>query len=79
MLLKGARIAGFPTDLWTCPRVVKVIQKQFGVSYHVDHVGRVLRSLGFSPQKPQRRAAERDEEVIQGWIREEWAPAKKKS
>ena len=59
-LLKGAKAAGFPTDLWTCPRVAQLIDVLFGVRYHVDHIGRLLRSLGWSPQKPQRRAVERD-------------------
>lgn len=77
ILLRGALKAGFPTDLWTCPRVVQVIEKAFGVHYHVDHVGRVLHSLGWSPQKPQRRAIERDEEAIRSWIKTEWPRVKK--
>ena len=68
-LLQGPRTAGFSTDLWTCPRVAKVIRDEFDVDYHVDHIGRVLHGLGFSPQKPERRAIERDEESIQRWIR----------
>ena len=77
-LLKGAQSAGFPTDLWTCPRVVELIEKQFGVTYHADHVGRVLRSLGWSPQKPERRARERDEQRIQRWVKQDWSDIKKK-
>lgn len=77
-LLKGARAAGFPTSLWTCPRVEQFIENRFGVSYHVDHVGRLLRSLGWTPQKPTRRALERDEEAIEGWTRREWPQVKKK-
>src|SRR3989304_4657744 len=61
VLLKGAKAAGFPTDLWTCPRVARLIRESFSVTYHVDHVGRLLRDLGWTPQKPQRRAVERDE------------------
>lgn len=79
IILQGARAEGFSTDLWTCPRVVRVIRKHFGVDYHPDHVGRILHALGFTPQKPQRRAAERDEEAIARWIRRDWGPAKKKS
>ncbi|MFC1735154.1 IS630 family transposase [Candidatus Hydrogenedentota bacterium] len=78
-LLKGAKAAGFPTDLWTCPRVARLISARFGVTYHVDHIGRLLRSLGWSPQRPQRRAAERNEEAIQGWIKEQWPRIKKTS
>ena len=62
-LLKGARAAGFPTDLWTCPRVAEHIERTFGVRYHVDHVCRLLHAMSWSPQKPTRRAVERDEEA----------------
>ena len=68
-LLQGPRAVGFSTDLWTCPRVAKIIRNEFHVDYHVDHIGRVLHGLGFSPQKPERRAIERDEESIQRWVR----------
>jgi transposase len=78
LLLKGAKKAGYESDLWTCPRIAEVIFEQFGVDYHRDHIGRLLRSLGWSPQRPQRRAAERNEERIQGWIREDWPRIKKK-
>lgn len=78
LLLEGAEAAGFDTELWTCPRVAKLIRKHFGVRYHVDHIGRLLRSLGWSPQRPQRRARERDEAKIQGWIKEDWPRIKKK-
>jgi transposase len=61
-LLRGAKATGFPTDLWTCPRVARLIERRFRVHYHVDHIGRLLHSLGWSPQKPARRAVERDEE-----------------
>jgi transposase len=77
-LLQGARAAGFQTDLWTCPRVAKLIQSSFGVRYHVDHIGRLLHSLGWSPQKPQRKAVERNEEQIQQWIKVDWPRIKKK-
>jgi transposase len=76
-LLAGAQSCGFATPLWTCPRVAEVIRRQFKVRYHVDHVGRLLRGLGFTPQKPERRARERDEAAIQRWVREEWPRVKK--
>ena len=78
LLLRGARDAGFSTDLWTCRRVGRLIEKQFNVRYHVDHVGRLLHRLGWSAQKPQRRAQERDEEQIQTWIKQQWPRIKKK-
>ncbi len=76
-LLKGPCAAGFETDLWTCSRVAKVIQHTFGVRYHPDHVWKILKSLGWSCQKPERRARERDEEAIAGWRREVWPELKK--
>jgi transposase len=77
LLLRGAAAAGFATDLWTCPRVAQLIEEHFGVDYHVDHIGRLLHSLGWSPQKPQRRARERDEPAIQRWVKEQWPRIKK--
>ena len=77
-LLRGAQAAGFETDLWTCPRVAQWIQRRFRVRYHPDHVCRLLHALGWSPQKPQRRAIERDEKAIRRWMRDTWSPVKKK-
>jgi transposase len=77
MLMKGAQAAGLPTDLWTCPRVAWLIQRQFDIQYHPAHVSRVLHGLGFSPQKPTRRAVERDEERIRAWIEQDWPRVKK--
>jgi putative transposase len=78
VLRNGAQAAGFATDLWTCPRVAQVIARRFGVQYHVDHLRRLLRAMGWSPQKPQRQAVERDEQAIRGWIKETWPRVKKK-
>lgn len=77
LLVKGAQAAGLPTDLWTCPRVSWLIQRQFGVRYHPAHVSRLLHGLGFSPQKPTRRAVERDELRIRAWIEQDWPRVKK--
>ena len=77
-LLRGAKAAGFPTDLWTCPRVAQWIEQRFAVHYHVDHISRLLHTLGWSPQKPARRALERDEEQIQRWVKHTWPALKKK-
>jgi transposase len=77
-LLRGAQNAGFPTDLWTCPRIGDLIKRRFAVEYHVNHIGRLLRSMGWTPQKPEKRARERDEKAVQKWIREDWSRIKKK-
>jgi transposase len=78
MLDKGAVANGYSTELWTCPRVARVVEKRFGISYHVDHMGRLLKSMGFTPQKPERRARERDEAGIRRWVRRDWSDIKKK-
>jgi len=78
ILLKGAKAAGYTTDLWSCARVSRAIEREFGVCYHVDHIGRLLHLLGFSSQKPQRRAVERNEGEIQRWIQVKWPKVKKK-
>jgi len=77
ILLRGPPAAGFPTDLWTCPRVAAVIERTFGVHYHDGHVWHLLRHLDWSCQKPERRARERDEEAIRRWRREDWPRIKK--
>jgi transposase len=77
-LLKGAQAAGFPTDLWTCPRVAEHIERSFGVRYHVDHICRLLHAMKWSPQKPARKAIERDEEGIGQWVKQAWPAIKKK-
>ena len=64
-LKKGALAAGYDSDLWTCRRVRDLIGKTEGVWYDFNHVGRILHTLGFSVQKPQARARERDEEAIE--------------
>lgn len=78
LLLEGARAHGYETELWTLARVAEVIAVNFGVEYHPGHVWYVLRSMGWSSQKPERRARERDEEAIARWRREEWPGLKKR-
>jgi transposase len=78
LLVAGARASGYNTDLWTCRRVAALIEERFGVSYHFNHVGRVLHALGFSPQQPLRRARERDEGAIELWRRADWPRIKKR-
>lgn len=77
-LRRGAEAAGFATPLWTCPRVADWIQRRFGIRYHPDHLCRLLHGLGFTPQKPTRRAVERDEEAIGQWVKQQWPAIKKK-
>jgi transposase len=78
LLVAGAQAEGYDTDLWTCRRVTALVERHFGVSYHFNHVGRLLHALGFSPQQPLRRARERDEEAIERWRRQDWPRIKKR-
>ena len=78
ILLRGAIANGYRTELWTTQRIAEVIKKHFGVHYHRDHVGRLMHSLDWSHQKPERRAVERDEERIEQWKRRDWPRIKKK-
>ena len=77
LLLKGAMAQKYRTDLWTTARVAEIVKREFGVRYHQDHVGRLLHGIGFSCQKPDRKALERDEERIERWKREVWPRVKK--
>jgi transposase len=77
LLLKGPMAHGYRTELWTTQRIADVIEAKFGVAYHRDHIGRVMKRLGWSHQKPERRAVERDEERIRKWKDEDWPRIKK--
>ena len=68
LLRQGAQEHGWSNRLWTCARIAEVIRRHFGVSLHHDHVGRMLRArLNWTPQKPRRRARERDKQAIEDW------------
>ncbi len=77
LLLAGAHKAGFSSDLWTCPRVAQLIEDRFDVSYHPSHVWKILVKLGWSCQKPERRARERNESAIEQWRKVEGPRLKK--
>ena len=77
ILLKGAMANGYSTQLWTTARIAEVIWKKFRVRYHRDHIGRIMHGLGWSHQKPQKRALERDEREIRQFVREDWPRVKK--
>jgi transposase len=78
LLLQGPRRHGYRTELWTLARVAEVIAKTFGVQYHPCHVWKVLRGMGWSCQKPERRTRERDEKAIRRWREERWPDIKKR-
>lgn len=76
-LEEGATAAGFPTEQWTQARVKKLIKREFGVVYHQNYISRLLDDLGWSVQKMDPRAMERDEELIRAWLSRDWPRIKK--
>jgi transposase len=76
-LLKGATAHGFTGELWTLERVALVIERRTGVRHHPAHVWALLHHrLGWSVQRPKRRAAERDQAAIDRWVKERWPAIK---
>jgi transposase len=77
VLARGAEAYGFVGDVWTTTRGAAVIEREFGVRYHSAHVSRLLRAVGWSVQRPIRRASQRDEAAIAAWYAERWPALKK--
>lgn len=75
-LIEGPLAQGYVSDLWTLERIRDLIESRWGVHFSIGYVWKVLRKLEMSPQRPQPRAKERDEEAIEAWRRRRW-PAKK--
>src|SRR6266511_3513693 len=77
-LLEGALAHGFTTDVWTLDRIAVLIQGLTGIRLSNPSVWRLLRErLGWSVQRPERQATERDQEAIQHWVADEWPRSKK--
>lgn len=77
-LKKGAESYEFTGDYWTHSRVKVVLEKEYGVVYGVKQVGRILAKIGWTRQKPQKKAAQQDAAKVTQW-KEEDLPALKKS
>ena len=78
MLLAGPLANGYATDLWTIKRVRLLIEKAFGIKYSDVHAWRILGALGFSSQKPEKQAIERNEDAVVRWKKRRWPALKKK-
>ena len=76
-LREGPHAHGFRTDLWTLPRVARVIKQLTGVQYHPGHVWRLLGAMDWTVQRPAKRAKERNDAAIQHWIATRWPTVKK--
>ena len=79
LLWHGPEAYGFRGQVWTCARVARVIEEEFGVRYHKDHVGRLLKDLGWTPQQPIKRAIQRDEQAIRRWRDEVWPELRRRA
>jgi len=77
-LLQGPAAQGYQTQLWTLPRTADLIEGLTGVRYHPGHVWRILGDLGFSCQRPERRAIERNDKEVRHWKRTQWPALKKR-
>lgn len=78
LLLDKPTDHGFGTELWTIKRIGVLVERQWGVKFSQTHIWRILGALGFSAQKPDKRAIERDEDAVQTWRRKTWPGLKKK-
>jgi transposase len=73
LLLKGAKAHGWHNELWTAARVARLIDREFDRDYHPEHVRKILkRRLGWTSQKPRRRARERDDKEVARWVGDEF-------
>jgi transposase len=77
LLARGPAAFGFRGDVWTCARIVAVIETHCGVRYHPAHVSRLVRPLRLTPQRPIQRATQPDEAAIDRWYRQHWPALKK--
>jgi transposase len=71
LLLKGPMARGYRANLWTTARIAELVEREFDVRYHPDRIGRLMHSLGWAPEKTEKRALERDEEEIERWRQKE--------
>lgn len=77
LMVAGARSHGYATELWTLPRIAKLIEEHFGHSFSISQVSRLLAAMGWSSQKPEKRALQRDEKAIRQWKAKRWPTLKK--
>jgi transposase len=79
MLAQEPTHYGYDAHLWTTRLIARLIHATFDVQHHHDHVGVLLRELGWSVQKPARRSKERDETRIAAWRQQDWPALLKKA
>jgi transposase len=77
-LAKSPLAFGYQTDLWTTKRLAEVIVKKYGIRFNPNYLADWLTRRGYSPQKPEVRAVERDSPAIARWVAQDWPRIKKR-
>jgi putative transposase len=77
VLRRGAVVAGFATERWTLPRIAAAVERTFGVRYHPRSLGPALGARGWSPPRPAARARERDDALVEAWLKHDWPRIKR--
>jgi transposase len=77
-IARSPKAFGYATDLWTTRRLAEVIEKKYGVRFHSNYLAAWLTRRGYSPQKPETQAVERNNPAIARWVAEDWPRIKKK-
>ncbi|WP_328930041.1 winged helix-turn-helix domain-containing protein [Streptomyces sp. NBC_00190] len=71
-LAKGPVAHGWPDQRWTLARIKTLIGRRFHKSMTLSGISQMLRRHGWSHQVPARRAVERDEAAVAGWVKDVW-------
>lgn len=77
ILRRGAQRAGYGTERWTLRRVAQLIERHFGVHYHPNYLAVPLRQMGLTPQQPPTQAKERQDRLVEAWLKHDWPRIKR--
>ena len=77
-LLTPPTTLGFPTDLWSAPRLGYMVEEEFGIHLNANYLSSWLRCRNYTPQKPERRYWEANYDLIGRWVKKDWVRIKKK-
>lgn len=78
-LRRGALAHGYANEIWTLPRICRLVKERYERKISLSEAWRLLRRMGWSPQKPRRLARERDEEKIRLWKEQQWPQIQQKA
>jgi transposase len=72
ILERGPESFSFSGEIWTCPRIARVIEREFGVLYDPDHVRRLMPRLNWTCKNPVLRASQRNDARVLDWLTRVW-------